>query len=590
MMNDSEPEIRQMAAFALGLIADPEAIPRLGAALRDPDATVRGRAAQALGAIGEASAAPEVAKMVEAAMPRGAQTIAIRGDDPGSPADPWMELRLGLLALGELGDAPTLQKVLTRSGAPRFDWWAATYVAAQKPTPALRSLLTAAARSNDPLSRTFAARGLGRLASRDDLPLLRTMVKDADPRVAVTALRAIGDLGDPAGVAALTSGLASTDPALRQVALEEIARFPVEPALRDQLVDNVAQTDAGVRGAALGALARGDIEQLALVLSGQDRDPVPEVRVALARSLGQGSGEFAAGLLFGLLKDPDPAVVAQALDSLRILRTSDAADTLIRSIDDPRPIVRAAAVRGLVALRRVGLAAQLIGAYRKALGEADLLTRAAALRGLAIDPSDEATAAIAEVTKSETSVGLWRAAASWLRQRRPGAIAAPLLVAPPYLDRRLAMAPFAPFAGRSLYTPRVFLKTTRGAVEIHLNIVEAPLACETFARLARRGYYDGQRLGPIRPGESVVFEAGAVPGEVSPRELGERPVGVGTVLALGMDDAPEATSHRLLVTLVPAPDLARTHTVLGWVASGLDVVANLRPGDVVETAQVWDGQ
>src|SRR5688572_33145362 len=99
LLGDPEVEVRQMAAFALGLIADKSAIPALLPLLKDAEPLVRGRAAEALGQIGDASPASEVAQMVLRALPPGAPVVTVRGDDPGSAGDPWLELRLGLFAL-----------------------------------------------------------------------------------------------------------------------------------------------------------------------------------------------------------------------------------------------------------------------------------------------------------------------------------------------------------------------------------------------------------------------------------------------------------------------------------------------------------
>ena len=49
LATDAEPEVRQMAAFALGLIGDVRAADPLATALADPDPVVQGRAAEALG-------------------------------------------------------------------------------------------------------------------------------------------------------------------------------------------------------------------------------------------------------------------------------------------------------------------------------------------------------------------------------------------------------------------------------------------------------------------------------------------------------------------------------------------------------------
>ncbi len=170
LMNDSEAAIRQMSAFALGLVGDKLAVDRLLASLQDGDATVRARAAEALGRIGDPRTAPAVAQMVQAAIPGNAPLVTVRGDDPGNPRDPWLELRLGLFALARLKDTKMAQSVLMTAGNPRFDWWAATWAAMRLESTALKPVLTAAASSSDPLSRAYAARGLGALKDTADLP------------------------------------------------------------------------------------------------------------------------------------------------------------------------------------------------------------------------------------------------------------------------------------------------------------------------------------------------------------------------------------------------------------------------------------
>ena len=130
LMNDPEPEVRQMAAFALGLIGDKGgAVERLVASLGDSEAVVRARCAEALGRIGEPRAAADLARFVLNAIPKGAPLLTVRGDDPGSATDPWIELRLALFALGRLKEPKAAEQALLLSGKPRFDWWAATWVA-----------------------------------------------------------------------------------------------------------------------------------------------------------------------------------------------------------------------------------------------------------------------------------------------------------------------------------------------------------------------------------------------------------------------------------------------------------------------------
>src|SRR5262249_531534 len=191
LMNDQEPLIRQMAAFALGSIGDRSAVERLTAALAHSRPVVRGRAAEGLGGIGDGRAGPELARFVLAAMPKGAPMVTVRGDDPGSVDDPWMELRLAVLALGRLKDVRSTELALVDGSKPRFDWWAATWAAARTETPGLKPVRRTAALSNDPLSRALAARGLGALKDPSAVEVLVTLARDPQEPVAVAALRSL---------------------------------------------------------------------------------------------------------------------------------------------------------------------------------------------------------------------------------------------------------------------------------------------------------------------------------------------------------------------------------------------------------------
>src|SRR6185295_15077881 len=149
LLEDAEPEVRQMTAFALGLIGDKSAAARLTLALSDPVAVVRARSVEALGRIGGPGVAEAVARRAAAATPEGAEVLTIRGDDPGSPTDPWLELRLSLFALARLKDARAAESVLLRAGRSRYDWWAATWTAMRIESPALKPVLQAASASTD---------------------------------------------------------------------------------------------------------------------------------------------------------------------------------------------------------------------------------------------------------------------------------------------------------------------------------------------------------------------------------------------------------------------------------------------------------
>ncbi len=232
LLNDPEVEVRRMAAFALGLVGATTAVDPLLASLADHDGGVRGRAAEALGRIGDARAAPAIARLVVDALPKTISRMTVRGDDPGSAEDSWAEQRLALFALARLKDAPAARSALLDGDRPRFDWWAATWVAMRLESPELRPVLVAAVSSSDSRSRALAARGLGALKDRSAVELLQPLARDADETVALHALRALAAIGDGRATATAAALLASSSDVVRREALRRPRRPPAGPVAR----------------------------------------------------------------------------------------------------------------------------------------------------------------------------------------------------------------------------------------------------------------------------------------------------------------------------------------------------------------------
>jgi cyclophilin family peptidyl-prolyl cis-trans isomerase len=155
------------------------------------------------------------------------------------------------------------------------------------------------------------------------------------------------------------------------------------------------------------------------------------------------------------------------------------------------------------------------------------------------------------------------------------------------------MAPFDPRPGVELYTPRVFLHTRRGTIEIHLDVVEAPLTSASFVDLARQGFYDGLVFHRVEPG--FVVQGGCPrgdgnggPGYTLRCEATRRSYGRGAVgMALSGKDT---GGSQFFITLSPQPQLDGEYTLFGRVVSGMDAVDKIRPGDVIERVEVWTGE
>jgi cyclophilin family peptidyl-prolyl cis-trans isomerase/HEAT repeat protein len=595
MMNDQEPEVRQMSAFALGLIGSPQAVDRLVASLKDGELSVRMRSVEALGRIGDARAAGEVAAFVLGALPQGAAVVTVRGDDPGSASDPWAELRAGLVALAGLKDARAAESVLLHQGKPRFDWWAATWAAMRLEQPGLKPVLLAAAGSNDPLSRAIAAKGLGALKDPAVFDTVAGLVRDPSEAVSATALKALGAMGDARGTAVAASLLASPNPVLKREALRALAVLPGDRSIRARLVPLVGDREPWIRGPALRALARTDKEEFALVLSSLDPDPDPQVRMAVAQALGDVGGEMGASLLLAQLKDPDSRVVPAVLEALRAVRGTDAADTLRRQLEVSDFAVRAAAAEGLGALKLSGLSPALAAAYRKSLGDADLDARLAQVEALKTQTDPAAREALLEVVRTDPARAVRARAAAALRSRGETSIPdlGPELVDRPATDYRLALEPYELVPGKTVYSPRAIIHTRYGKIEILLDVVETPLTTASFIELAERGFYDGLTFHRVEP--NFVIQGGdprgdgnGGPGYTLRCEIAQRPYGRGSVgMALSGKDT---GGSQFFITHSPQPHLDGGYTLFGQVRSGMEVVDQIRPGDVIEHVEIWTGR
>ncbi|HXY38945.1 MAG TPA: HEAT repeat domain-containing protein [Vicinamibacteria bacterium] len=595
LVADPETEVRRMAAFALGLLGDTAAVDRLLAALKDPEALVRARAAEALGRLGDARAAPSIALALLDSLPKTSGVVSVRGDDPASPADSWAEPRSELFALARLKDLPSAQRALVVEGRSRFDWWAATWTAMRLESPQLRPVLLSATSSDDPRSRALAARGLGALKDTSSAELLLRLVRDGDETVAVQALRALSALGESRATSAAAALLASPSDLLRREALRALATLPPDPALRPRLVALVAERSSWVRGAAFGALAHTSPEDFALVLSGLDQDPDFRVRQELASALGATGGDMAIGVLHGMLKDEDARVLPAVLEALVRARGQDALDTLRRHLEHPDLGVRAAAADEIARLGAHGLSEPLVAAWRRGLGDGagELEARISAVAALLAQKDEPARAGLLRVAAEDPSRAVRARAAQAARELG----ASPPEVGPervwrPALDYREAMAPYQP-SPAALYTPRAFLHTRKGTIELHLDVVEAPLTTASFLALAQAGFYDGLTFHRVEPGFVVQGgdprgDGNGGPGYTLRCELSGRGYARGSVgMALSGRDT---GGSQFFITLQPQPQLEGGYTLFGRVAAGMEVADRLRPGDAIERVEVWTGE
>jgi cyclophilin family peptidyl-prolyl cis-trans isomerase/HEAT repeat protein len=593
LLADEEFEVRQMAAFALGLLANASARPALVKALDDPEPIVQGRAAEALGAIGDRADADAVSAMVQRHVAAGA-LAKIEPDELNYPLDPPVEAaRLGLYALTRLRAYDALAAaVLDPQGQPVSRWWPVAYtlqrVGDPRAAPVLLTLLGTPGR----FTASFAARGLAGVKATQAAAHLREIITERrrDPAVIIQAIRALTVLGDPAAVPILTKMVtdrAITGP-LRQEAMTAMAAL-IDVRGIDLLLDLVSDPVPAVRGGAFTALARLEPSTFLSVLAGLEADADWNVRVAIAQALGALPDQQGVPRLTVMLQDRDRRVIPPVLNALIASKTGGMDKVLLERLKSDDFVIRATAANGLAEIKAAGAVQALTDAYRaSAGGDVTYVARAATLSALAkLDPA--AARPLLQDALEDRDWAVRVRARTLLAEQgvtdvddamRPATTAH-------QIDSPDWLAIISP-----RFSPRVFIDTDKGTVELELAIIDAPLTVANFMSLARKGFFNGIPIHRVVP-DFVVQDGDprgdgeGGPGYTIRDEINQRPYLRGT---LGMAlDWQDTGGSQFFITHSPQPHLDGRYTVFGYVVDGIEVVDRLVPGDAIRRVRVRDG-
>jgi HEAT repeat protein len=553
LLRDEEVEVRQMAAFALGLIGDGAARPALRDALGDADPIVQGRAAEALGRIGAVNDADAVGAMVRAHVQGGAMA-GLDPDDLRHPLAPRTEaVRLGTYALARLQSFEALAAaVLDPNGQPLARWWPVAYALQQvgdaRAAAALQTLVSVPSRH----TASFAIRGLVAIGAPETAPLLRQIVEQRllPPAVVLQAVRGLGTLADEAAVP-LLAGLVldrDEDDNLRLEAMTALGSVASEETT-DLLLDLLLDDSPLVRATVIRTLARVAPDAFTAVLSGLDPDPDWRVRRDLATALGTLAPERGRVLLRELLGDSDQRVVPAAIAAMAEARTPGVEALLIERLAADDFMVRTAAASALADLGVTDAVPALQRAYRDGVGDSTYVARAAMLTALRrLDPGGSRELLESALRDREWAVRL--RAATLLRELGAADASVDDLIRPASAGRR-PDDPEWRALGAPRFSPRAYLDTARGTIEIELFVIDAPLTVANFVALARRGFYNGMPVHRVVP--DFVMQHGdprgdgeGGPGYTIRDEINQRPFLRGTVgMALDWEDtAAASTSSR----------------------------------------------
>jgi cyclophilin family peptidyl-prolyl cis-trans isomerase/HEAT repeat protein len=590
LLTDGDPEVRQMAAFALGLVGHMSAAAPLQAALQDTSYLVRGRAAEALGLLGATAAAPAIGAMTQDAARMG-NVAAIAPDEERWPMDPAVEaFRLGLFALVRLQAYDALASAsLNQQEEPVTRWWPVAYALQRVADPRAVPALTRLVQGEGRYTVAFAARGLGEQKAARAVEPIAALLQPGrlDPLVAVSALRALAQIGGPeAGLAVLALLRApELDPNVRLEAVIAAGGLRL-PEAADPLMDHAADRWPAMRAQALTALASADRESFLFALSGLDADRHWSVRAAIGGALAGLDPEVAVPRLEAMLDDGDRRAVPAALSALARLKPPSLEEILRRHLGDPDVVIRLTAARALGELGPADGPQLFADAYRRWSGDPTYLARAAALTSVArYGPAAEETLREA-LADREWAV---RVHALSLLQ----GMEAPV---DPHVIRPAPGQPPLPYDAPEVvapqFSPHVYIETTKGLIEIELAVTDAPVTAQTIMALARRGFFTGVPFHRVVP--NFVVQGGdprgdgeGGPGFTVRDEINQLPYLRGTVgMALDWRDT---GGSQFFITHSPQPHLDARYTVIGRVIRGMEVVDRLQQWDVIERVRVWDG-
>jgi cyclophilin family peptidyl-prolyl cis-trans isomerase len=354
-------------------------------------------------------------------------------------------------------------------------------------------------------------------------------------------------------------------------------------------LDQLSHRLPAVRADANRALARVDPDAFIATLASLDADPDWRVRAAQAQALGTVPAERARPRLVAMLGDGEVRVIPAVLAAIAAAGLGDG-ELLARerlSADDYA--VRAAAAGALADMKAGASVPALVAAYRAARGESAYTARAAILSAIhRLEPPAARPLLVESLQDRDWAVRI-RAAALLREQGVEPSAAQPMRPATPGRPvddpewRRIVFPP---------YSPRAYIETSQGTIELELGVVDTPLTTHNFVTLARKGFFDNAPIHRIVP-DFVVQDGDprgdgeGGPGYTIRDELSPEPYLRGTLgMALDWEDT---GGSQFFITHSPQPHLDARYTVFGRVVSGMEVVDRLAPSDVIREVRIRDG-
>ena len=148
-------------------------------------------------------------------------------------------------------------------------------------------------------------------------------------------------------------------------------------------------------------------------------------------------------------------------------------------------------------------------------------------------------------------------------------------------------------------TTAVITMEKGGEIVLEFFAKDAPRHVENFVTLAKKKFYDGQRVHRVEPGFVVQFGdpqsktkpvddpsmGSGGPGYTIKAEFNSRKFERG-VLGMARTNDPDSAGSQVYIMLGPAPFLNGKYTAFGQVTKGMDVVDKIRVGDRITSIKV----
>ena len=594
-LKDPDAEVRAIAAFGLGMRADPASAAALVEAFGDTDPLVRAQIVEAGSRFTEPTVREEVMYSITDASPlvRAKAVTAPSRWSPDSSAAQVVDSALANLAMR----APGAQRK-ERLGLPdniafavepedsEVIWRALFSLSRRKSERGRMAFLLWCRADNNVEARIFATRGLSSLpkADPDVLRSLQECLTDSDGRVVVEAAVGLGRFPDGSSIPPLERALQHSSPNVRASVAAALGAFGEQRRLARPILETcLADVSPNVKGAAIRSLARLYPSEAAADLEMRSLDNSPVIRKAVAESCSSLTAPAALPLLDKLTRDTDKAVAFAAAQGLRDFLNQGGrlrAHQLLASSDNG---LRLGAVLALQDEPVPADLAPLAECFRSSEGDIAAEIRYEILETAAELRDDRAFEILKEGLRAERPYTRLLAR-KLIREGFPSSGEQ----SPAPLPLRGDVPPS--FRGPN---PRVEVRTTRGTLVFELYPDVAPMHVHNFLTLARGDSYDGLRFHRVVP--DFVVQGGDYRGdgnggqswrkEPLRHEFNELEFVEGS-LGMPRNDDPDSGGSQFFVTHRPTPHLDGRYTLFGQLLQGFDVLPSIEEGDRILEVRV----